>query len=305
MMMIKDFAGKPKRFVPGHRTCAGCAIPIIVRTVLAATDNPVVAANATGCLEVTSTIYPFSSWNIPWIHNAFENVSPTITGAETAYKALKKKSKIEEDIKFVAFGGDGGTYDIGLQSLSGALERGHDFLYVTYDNEAYCNTGGQRSGATPFGANTTTEPAGKVKQGKEVFRKRLTEIAAAHGIPYVAQASVSNVMDLYNKAKKAFETKGPKFMLVLSPCTTLWRFKPDETIEIAKLAVESRFWPLYEIENGKYRLNYEPSKKVPVEDFLRTQKRFAHLFKPENKPIIEKIQRRADEEWEKLMERCE
>lgn len=301
--MFKDLAKRKERFVPGHRTCAGCAIPIIVRTILSATDKPVVAANATGCLEVTSTIYPFSSWNIPWIHNAFENASPTISGAETAYRALKKKGEMKGDVKFVAFGGDGGTYDIGLQSLSGALERGHDFLYVCYDNEGYCNTGGQRSSATPFGAHTTTEPAGKVKQGKEVFRKRLTEIAAAHGIPYVAQASVSNVMDLYNKAKKAFETKGPKFMLVFSPCTTLWKFKPDETINVAKLAVETRFWPLYEIENGKYRINYKPSSEKPVSEFLKSHKRFAHLFKPENKGIIERIQERVDSEWKLLLKR--
>ncbi|MBN2043319.1 MAG: pyruvate ferredoxin oxidoreductase [Candidatus Aenigmarchaeota archaeon] len=302
-MMLKDFAKKPKRFVAGGRSCAGCAAPIIFRTVLAATDHPVVAGNATGCMEVTSSIYPFTSWNIPWIHNAFENVSSTISGAESAYRALKKRGKIKETIKFVAFGGDGGTYDIGLQSLSGALERGHDFLYVCYDNGAYMNTGNQRSSATPFGASTTTEPAGKVLQGKSLFRKNLTEIVAAHNIPYVAQASVSNIMDLYSKAKRAFEIEGPKFMVVFSPCTTLWKFPPDQTIQIAKLAVESRFWPLYEIENGKYKINYKPSKEVPVEDFLKTQKRFAHLFSPENSHLIEKIQKHTDDEWEKLLKR--
>ncbi|MCD6590589.1 MAG: pyruvate ferredoxin oxidoreductase [Candidatus Aenigmarchaeota archaeon] len=302
-MMLKEFAKKPRRFVPGHRSCAGCPMPVIVRTVLAAADDPVVVANATGCLEVTSTIYPFSSWNIPWIHNAFENAAATISGVETAYRSWKKKGKIKENIKFLAFGGDGGTYDIGLQSLSGALERGHDFVYVCYDNEGYMNTGNQRSGATPFGAHTTTAPAGKVHKGKEEFPKNLTEIAVAHNIPYVAQASVSNIIDLYNKAKKAFEIKGPAVLVVFSPCTALWKIRTDMAIEVAKLAVETRFWPLYEVENGKYKINYKPSKHVPVEEFLKTQGRFKHLFKPENKHLIEKIQKHIDEGWERLLKK--
>src|SRR3989338_7372610 len=208
-MNLKQLANKPQRFAPGHRSCSGCGFPQIVRTVLASTDNPVVVANATGCLEVTSTIYPFTSWKVPYIHSAFENAAATITGVESAYKALQKKGKLPKDkeIKFVAFGGDGGTYDIGLQSLSGALERGHDFLYVLYDNEAYMNTGVQRSSATPYGASTTTAPAGKVHQGKEEFRKDIMKIVGAHNIPYVAQASVSNLIDLTNKAQKAFSIK--------------------------------------------------------------------------------------------------
>ena len=174
-MNYKQLAEKmqKQKLVQGHRSCSGCGFPQIIRAILASTDKPIVASCATGCLEVTSTIYPFSSWNIPWIHSAFENAAATISGAETAYRALKKKGKIKEDIKFIAFGGDGGTYDIGLQSLSGALERGHDFTYVCYDNEAYMNTGIQRSSATPYGAATTTAPAGKVHPGKEQFRKNL------------------------------------------------------------------------------------------------------------------------------------
>ena len=307
MTTIKELAKKleDKKFVSGHRTCAGCGIPLIVRTVLAASSKPVVTAVATGCLEVTSTIYPFSSWNIPFIHNAFENAASTMSGVETAYRALKKKGKIKEDINFVAFGGDGGTYDIGLQSLSGALERRHRFVYVLYDNEAYMNTGIQRSSATPYGASTTTAPAGEVIQGKEEWRKDITAIVAAHHIPYVAQASVHNLIDLYNKAEKAFNADGPAFLNVLQPCNVGWNYPMEKTIEVSKLAVESKFWPLYEVENGVYKLNYTPSKKVPVSDFMKEQGRFKHLFRPENKKIIDFIQKRTDEEWERLLKLCE
>lgn len=307
-MNIKELAlkiEKNKKLIAGHRSCSGCGFPQIVRAVLASTDKPIVASCATGCLEVTSTIYPFSSWNIPFIHSAFENSAATIAGVETAFRALKKKGKINDDIKFVAFGGDGGTYDIGLQSLSGALERGHDFLYVCYSNEAYMNTGVQRSSATPLGASTTTAPAGKVHQGKEEFRKDFARICVAHNIPYVAQASVSNLIDLTNKAQKAFSIKGPKVLLVLQPCTLGWRYPSDKTIEMAKLAVETKFWPLYEVVDGKYKLTYKPSKDVPVIEFIKTQGRFKHLLKPENKHIIDKVQEQINSEWEKLVKLCE
>ncbi|MBW2974249.1 pyruvate ferredoxin oxidoreductase [Candidatus Woesearchaeota archaeon] len=306
-MNYKQLAEKlqKRKLVPGHRSCSGCGFPQIVRAVLASTDKPVVASCATGCLEVTTTIYPFSSWNIPFIHSAFENSAATIAGVETAFRALKKKGKIKDDIKFIAFGGDGGTYDIGLQSLSGSLERGHDFLYVCYDNNAYMNTGIQRSSATPYGASTTTAPAGKVHQGKEEFRKDFAKVMVAHNIPYVAQASVHNMMDLTAKAEKALSIKGPKVMVVLQPCTLGWRFPSDKTMEIAKLAVETRFWPLYEVENGKYKLTYKPSKDVPVTEYMKTQGRFKHLLKPENKPIVDKIQGHVNSEWEKLVKLCE
>ena len=289
------------KFTLGHRSCAGCGFPMIVRSVLASTDKPLVAASATGCLEVTSTIYPFSSWNIPFVHSAFENAGATISGVESAYRALKKQGKIKEDIKFVAFGGDGGTYDIGLQSLSGALERGHDFLYVCYDNEAYMNTGIQRSSATPYGASTTTAPPGKKSLGKAEFRKDFAKICVAHNIPYVAQASVSNLMDLTAKAEKAFSITGPKVLVVLQPCTLGWQYPAEKTIEIAKLAVDTKFWPLYEVENGKYKLNYKPSKEVPIIEFLKTQGRFKHLLAPESKPVVDKMQENINSEWEKLV----
>jgi len=306
-MNIKELAKKleTKKLVPGHRSCAGCGFPQIVRTVLAASDKPIVASCATGCLEVTSTIYPFTSWNVPFIHSAFENAASTISGVETAYKALKKQRKIDKEIKFVAFGGDGGTYDIGLQALSGALERDHDFVYVLYDNEAYMNTGIQRSSATPYGASTTTAPAGKVHLGKEEFKKDIAKIVIAHNIPYVAQASVSNLVDLYNKAEKAFNVKGPAFIVCLQPCTLGWRFPMEQTINIAKMAVECKFWPLYEVEDGVYKLNYKPSNPIPVEKYMKPQGRFKHLFKPENKHIINLIQKHVDSEWEKLLKLCE
>ncbi|MBN2457858.1 pyruvate ferredoxin oxidoreductase [Candidatus Woesearchaeota archaeon] len=304
-MNLKELSKKPERLAPGHRMCPGCAATIIARIVMKGTENPLVVSCATGCLEVSTTIYPYTAWRVPWIHNAFENAAATLSGVETAYNVLKKKGKINKDIKFLAFGGDGGTYDIGLQSLSGTLERGHDVVYVCYDNEAYMNTGVQRSGSTPFSANTKTTPAGKVKQGKEEFKKDLTAVVAGHHIPYVAQASPHNYMDLLRKAEKAFNTKGPAFINVISPCVPGWGYPMNKTLEIAKLAVETCFWPLYEIENDEWKLNYDPKdKKKPITDWIKEQARFKHLFKPENEHLIEKIQSHVDKEWDALKKRC-
>lgn len=306
-MNYKQLVNKPQKLAPGHRTCSGCGIPPIVRNVLAATDSPIVASCATGCLEVTTTIYPETSWKIPFIHSAFENSAATIAGVESAYKALKRKGRIPADkqIKFIAFGGDGGTYDIGLQSLSGALERGHNFVYILYDNEAYMNTGIQRSSSTPFGASTTTAPAGKMHQGKEEWKKNMMQIAIAHNISYAAQASVHNPIDLSMKAEKAFNANGPAFLIVLQPCQTGWQYPMEKTMELAKLAVDTKFWPLYEYENGKYKLNYKPSKDVPITDYLKPQGRFKHLFRPENTALLEKIQKKVNEDWETLVKKCE
>lgn len=291
---------KYKKFESGHSMCEGCGLPIAVRTVLNSIDGPVVASNATGCLEVATTRYPTTAWNIPWIHNAFENAAATISGVESAYRSLKRRGKLDKDINFVAFAGDGGTYDIGLQSLSGALERGHNFLYVTLDNGAYMNTGIQRSSATPKGASTTTEPAGKVTYGKERQRKNLTEIVAAHGIPFVGQASISNVIDLANKVEKAVSKDGPAFINVLSTCQLGWRIPPNDAVKVAGKGVDSCFWPLYEVDEGEYNVTYKPREKIPVEEWLKPQKRFAALFKPENSGVIEEIQQEVDEDWEKL-----
>jgi len=304
MANLKELAAKEDLLTGGHRACAGCAAPIIVRQVLLAAEHPVVVGNATGCLEVTTTLFPYTAWKVPFIHNAFENAAATISGVEAAYRSLKKQGKYDKEVRFIAFGGDGGTYDIGLQSLSGAMERGHQMLYICYDNNAYMNTGIQRSSATPLGAHTTTSPAGKVVPGKRQYRKDLTAIMVAHNVPYVAQTSVSHWRDLVTKVKKALDTPGPSFINVLSPCRLGWGFKPEDTIEMAREAVETCFWPLYEVENGVYKLTYRPKEKKPVIDWMKKQTRFRHLFKPGNEELLAQIQEHVDAEWEKLLQKC-
>lgn len=302
---LKELSKREDRLAPGHRLCAGCGAGIVVRQILAAVDEPVVIANATGCLEVSTTIFPYTSWRVPWIHNAFENAASTMSGVETAYRALVKRGKIpEQNVKFIAFGGDGGTYDIGIQALSGALERGHKMMYVCYNNEAYMNTGIQRSSATPLGANTTTSPAGKVIPGKMQPRKDLTAICAAHNIPYVAQASPHNWRDLMEKARKGVAADGPAFLNVLSSCNRGWRHDTDTTVEVMRLATDTCVWPLYEVENGVWRLTYKPKVKKPVTEWLQAQGRFRHLFRPENQYMIERIQQDVDERWERLLKLC-
>jgi pyruvate ferredoxin oxidoreductase beta subunit len=303
---IKELAGQPERLAPGHRFCAGCAEPIVIRQILHAIEEPVVLSMATGCAEVATTMFPTTAFNVPWIHTAFENAATTISGAEAMYRALVKQGKMpDRDIRFVAFGGDGATYDIGLQFLSGALERGHRFLYVCLNNEAYMNTGIQRSSATPMGAHTTTSPAGSVIPGKVQWRKPLTEIIAAHRIPYVAQAAPSRMTDLMNKARKAVAVDGPAFINVLVSCNRGWRHSTDMTIEVTKLAIDTCYWPLFEVENGVWKLNYKPREKKPIEEWLKIQGRFRHLFQPQNRHVIEEIQAHIDEEWENLLKRCE
>jgi pyruvate ferredoxin oxidoreductase beta subunit len=305
MATIKELLQRQNALSSGHRMCAGCTAPIIVKLITLASKYPLVVASATGCLEVATTIYPFTAWKCSFIHNAFENCAATLSGVETAYRALKKKGKIQDDIKFIGFGGDGGIYDIGLQSLSGAMERGHDMLMVCYDNEAYMNTGIQRSGATPYGAATTTTPAGKVIPGKQNFRKDLTGILVAHRIPYVAQASPSHWQDLVKKVEKALEIKGPKFINVIMPCTLGWGFPQDQGIAIAKLAVETCFWPLYEVENGKWQVTHKPQEKKPLAEFIEKQGRFSHLKKEKNRHIIDELQAQTDKEWAELLKKSE
>ncbi len=300
-LKLKELAKGEDRFAHGHRMCAGCGAPIIVKQVLMATDYPIIAANATGCLEVSTCIQQYTAWKIPWIHSAFENAAATISGVEAMYRSLVKQGKMKDkQVKFIAFGGDGGTYDIGFQSLSGAMERGHDMMYICYDNGAYMNTGIQRSSATPFGANTTTCPAGDVIPGKPQQRKDLTRIMAAHGIPYVAQASPAHWMDLMKKVQKAFEIKGPKFMNVISPCNRGWRSRTDDAIMLSRLAVDTCYWPLYEVENGVLRITVKPKEKKPITEFLKPQGRFKHLFAPENAAMLQQIQADIDSEWKKL-----
>jgi pyruvate ferredoxin oxidoreductase beta subunit len=304
-LKLKELSKKEDRLTSGHRLCAGCAAPIIVRQILTAIDEPVVVANATGCLEVSTTIYPYTAWNVPWIHTAFETAASTISGVEAMYRSLVKQGKMEDrGLKFVAFGGDGGTYDIGIQALSGMMERGHKALYVCYNNEAYMNTGIQRSGATPLGAWTTTTPVGSVVPGKPRHRKDLTAIAAAHDIPYAAQASPHNWRDLMKKVRKAVAANGASFINVLSSCNRGWRHETDQALEVTRLAVETCYWPLYEVEDGQWKLTYRPKEKLSIEEFLKPQGRFRHLFSEQNKHIIEELQAEVDRKWRQLLQRC-
>ncbi len=307
MANLKELTHREDRLAGGHRLCAGCGASIAVRQVLlGAGEDPVVVGCATGCLEVSTTIYPYSSWKTPFIHNAFENSSATISGVEAAFNGLKRAGKIDpgKKVRFVAFGGDGGTYDIGLQALSGAMERGHDMVYVCYDNGAYMNTGIQRSSATPKGAWATTAEVGVAQQGKAQRRKDLTQIMAAHGIPYAAQTSVSHWKDLTDKAEKAFNTPGPAFINVFAPCPRGWRIPSSKTVEIAKLAVQTGFWPVYEVEDGVFRQTVKVHNRKPVEEFLKPQGRFKHLFAPGNEALLAEIQADVDRAWDSLMKRC-
>ena len=304
---FKAEMNKPERLAPGHRMCAGCGGTIAVRAVLRALHegDKAVIGNATGCLEVSTFMYPYTAYEDSYIHNAFENAGATMSGVETAYNALKKKGKIDDTYKFITFGGDGGTYDIGLQSLSGAMERNHDFVYVCYDNGAYMNTGIQRSSATPMYADTTTTPVGSQSNGKMQNRKDLAAIIAAHDVPYVGQSTLlGNFKDLHTKAEKAIYTEGACFLNVMAPCPRGWRYPTEDIMEICKLGVETCYWPLFEVDHGKWILNYEPKKKLPIEDFLRPQGRFKHLFKKGNEDLLVQFQQEVDRRWEELQFRC-
>ena len=304
---FKEIMGRPERLAPGHRMCAGCGGTIAVRNVLRALheEDRAVICNATGCLEVSTSIYPYSSWEDSWFHSAFANAGAGMSGINAAYNVLKKKGRIEDTYKFIAFGGDGGTYDIGLQSLSGAMERNQDMVYVCYDNNAYMNTGIQRSSATPIYADTTTTPAGTVIKGKQQNRKDLAGIMAAHNIPYVAQtAFVQNFKDLHIKAEKAIYTPGAAFLNVLAPCPRGWRYEASDIMKISKLAVDTCLWPLFEVVDGEWHLSYEPKQKLPLEDYLRPQGRFKHLFEEGGEELIANAQAEVDRRWEALLARC-
>ncbi|MCD4739911.1 pyruvate synthase subunit beta [archaeon] len=278
---------------PGHRTCAGCGPAIAIRQMLRATGKNVVICEATGCMEVTSTAYPETSWKVPWIHVLFENVSSVASGVK---EALIKQGK--DDVKVIALAGDGGMVDIGFRALSGAMERGHDVLFLCYDNEAYMNTGVQRSGATPFGAATTTSPAGTEIAGKQEWKKNVPFIAVAHGLKYVATASIAYPEDFQAKIKKALSIKGPKYLHVHCPCPVGWGCDGAKTIKYAKAAVETGLWALYEIEEGKLKLNTKPSELKPAEEYLRGQRRFKHLKEED----IKKIEKHAKQRFDHLLE---
>ena len=302
MPSLQELAKKESAFAGGHRMCAGCSVPIFTRMLSQVTDYDIIVTNATGCLEVASTIFPYSAWKLPWVHTAFENAGATASGVEAMYKSLKKQGKIKKKTKFVVIGGDGGSYDIGLQSLSGAMERGHDLLYICYDNGAYMNTGIQRSSATPLGAATTTTPAGDVVPGRTGRRKDLTKIMIAHNLEYAAQASIHNPVDLSNKIKKGIELDGPAFINIFAPCVPGWKIDADMTVELARIGVETNFWPLYEVENSIYKINYKPKEYKPVKDWIFMQGRFAHLKDPKWETVLNEFQAEVDRQWKWLNE---
>jgi pyruvate ferredoxin oxidoreductase beta subunit len=290
-----------EKFAPGHRACIGCGEALAVRLAFKAIGNNVIVANATGCMEIVASQLPYTTWEVPWIHTLFENTAAVASGIEAAYKAMRRKGvPVPENTKVVAMAGDGGTSDIGLQALSGAMERGHDFTYLCFDNEAYMNTGIQRSSATPFGAATTTSPAGKKSIGQSSWKKNMPEIAVAHNIPYVATATHGYPFDLMAKVKKAVNTPGPAYVHILSVCPTGWRSATDTVIRQARLAVETGVFPLYEVENGVYKMSLNLPRLRPVKDYLKMQGRFRHL----SDDNIAKIQARVALEYQKLMEKA-
>ena len=306
---LKTFSTVAERFEGSHVLCPGCAYSIIVREVLNATNDNLVVGASTGCLEVCTAIYPHTSWDCSWIHIGFENSSTAIAGAEAANKALRRKGRINADAaepKFVAFGGDGSTYDIGFQWISGCCDRNHNMMYVCLDNEVYANTGGQRSSSTPIGSSATTSPAGSISYGEKRNKKDMLGIMGAHNIPYAAQVAPNKWKDMVAKFQKALNTEGPCYINAMSACTTEWKFPSHETIDISDLATDSLVFPLYEIINGhELHITYRPKNKIPVRDYLGAQGRFKHLFKKENEDIIDEMQKAVDKKWEMLQRREE
>jgi pyruvate ferredoxin oxidoreductase beta subunit len=291
---------KDNRFVAGHRACQGCAEALAVRLIHQILGRNTMVASATGCMEIISSSYPDTAWSVPWIHVAFENAAAVASGVEAGLQILMKKGKLpRRKINVVGMAGDGGTADIGIQALSGALERGHDMIYVCYDNEAYMNTGIQRSSSTPYGASTTTSPSGKISIGQQTWKKNVTMIAAAHNIPYVATANPSYPFDLAEKVKKAAKVKGPAYLHVYSACPTGWRLDPKLAIKIGRLAVQTGAFPLYEIENGKLTINVKTPNLRPLKDYIKPQGRFRHL----DDATIAEIEKRLKIEYQKLERR--
>lgn len=289
---------KEELLAPGHRACQGCGEVLALRMAMKALGPNVIVCMATGCMEIITTPYPQTAWKVPWIHIAFENPASVASGIESALKVLRRKGKVpKRHIDIVAIGGDGATSDIGLGWISGAFERGHDFTYICLDNEAYMNTGVQRSSCTPYGAMTTTSPPGKKSFGQVTWKKNVPGIAVAHNIPYVATASPAYFLDLMNKVKKAALVKGPAYVHIYSPCPTGWGSAPERSIEFARLAVETRVFPLYEVIEGRYIMSRKITKPKPVQEYLKGQRRFRHL----DEEHIAHIQQRVNADYEKLV----
>ncbi len=291
---------KEEKFTPGHRACIGCGEALSIRQAFKALDRNVIVVNATGCAEIFASQLPYSNWELPWIHTLFENTAAVASGVEAAYKAMRRKGgNLPENTKVVAMAGDGGTSDIGLQALSGAFERGHNFTYICFDNEAYQNTGNQRSSATPLGSATTTSPLGKKSIGQFSWKKNMPEIAVAHNIPYVATATHGYPFDLMAKVRKAVDTPGPAYVHILSVCPTGWGSATDTINRQSRLAVQTGVFPLYEVENGVYTMSIDLPKLRPIADYLKIQRRFRHL----SDDVIAQIQKRVKLEYQKLLEK--
>ncbi|MCX5894582.1 MAG: pyruvate synthase subunit PorB [Proteobacteria bacterium] len=288
-------------FAPGHRACIGCGEALAVRHVCKALGKDVIIANATGCMEIISSALPTTTWRVPWIHSLFENTAAVASGIESGLKVLQRKGRgPDKKVTVVAMGGDGSTCDIGLQALSGAMERGHNFIYVCFDNEAYMNTGIQRSSSTPFGATTTTSPAGKKGIGQVTWKKNMPAIAAAHSIPYVATACPSYPFDLFEKVKRAKEIEGPAYIHVFSVCPTGWRSAPELSVKLGRLAVETGVFPLYEIVHGEYKLSMDCSPLRPLVEYTKVQGRFRHM----TGDVLQQIQERVAKNYADLQKKA-
>lgn len=275
----------------GHRACLGCGEALAARLVSEAAGPDVLVANATGCLEIFTTPWPESAWRVPWLHSLFENTGAIASGMEAALKAQGRATKV------LAFGGDGGTFDIGFQALSGMLERGHNVTYVCFDNEAYMNTGIQRSSSTPHAAMTTTSPPGATRMGKRHLKKDIVSIVAAHHIPYAATTSVAYPSDIRKKVRRAVSVEGPTFLQIHSPCPLGWGHDGAQSIEVARLAVQSGLFPIIELERGELIGSMPIRHPVPVIEYLKRQQRFRHLFAtddPRAQEELEHLQALAD-----------
>ena len=306
---LKDMLQKKQILSSGHRMCAGCAAPTIVKLMGMALRGPTIVCEATGCLEVATTIYPYTAWEIPWIHVAFENASAVASGVKEALDVMREKGRVDkEHVDVIAIGGDGGTFDIGFGAISGMLERGHDIVYMVYDNGAYQNTGIQRSGATLPGQETTTSWAGKVEPGKRQRKKPIAEIVAAHKIPYVATVDPYHYRDFVTKFRTAIEVDGPAFIHAFSPCPRGWRSPSGKSIELAKLAVETGIHPLYEVIDGEEWVMSSPSKNLkelkPLEEYWEKQGQFRHLKDSRWDDFKKQIQAQVNHDWEVLKKRC-
>jgi len=300
-LYVPKLAPRKEYFAPGHRACVGCGEMLAVRQVCKALGRETIVINSTGCIEIVSSLFPQTTWEVPWMHTLFENAAAVASGVESAIKVMQRKGKYRaKKVNILAMGGDGATADIGLQALSGALERGHNLLYVCFDNEAYMNTGIQRSSSTPYGAVTTTSPSGSKSIGQQTQKKNLPAIAVAHNIDYVATASPAYPFDLMEKVKKGMNVDGPAYIQVFSPCPTGWRSPGELSVALARMVVEAGVFPLYEVVKGKYKMSMDFENLRSIKEYMKPQGRFRHLTEND----IEAIQAKVIEDYNNLKEKA-